>query len=440
MYASANRSMSDKYLVLLSCILLGYAVGGKGFAYLGFPPLYIGELALLIGSVVFLRTSCAVAVLTTLPSLLLVAAMLLVLSRTLPLISVYGMDSLRDSTVVMYGAFAFIVIALVLEDSRRINTIIQYYNRFLSIFIPAAPFIVIISRYLSDYTPKLPFYNVPIVLVKAGEVASHVTAAAVFMLVGFRVATFREILCLLITAVIISSSRGAMLAMAIPIVLAMFMLGRVRQLIAPILIALAIFSAALAVEIAFSEQEAAVTDSDERPVTPRQLAINAMGIVGYGNEQTEGTKTWRIEWWKKIIADTVYGPNFWTGRGFGLNLADADGYQDGDHPDLPPLRSPHNVNMTILARAGVPGAALWAGLLASWFFLMLQSMRLAQRRGQRDWAGLFLFVCCYDLSILIDASFDVALEGPMLSVWFWCVFGFGIGSTMVYQHQTRERA
>ena len=40
--------------------------------------------------------------------------------------------------------------------------------------------------------------------------------------------------------------------------------------------------------------------------------------------------------WNIIIKDTVYGPHFWTRLGFGLNLADADGFWDGDHPDAPP--------------------------------------------------------------------------------------------------------
>jgi hypothetical protein len=40
---------SDHYLVLLGGALLGYAVLGKYFAYLGIPPLFVGEIALLTG-------------------------------------------------------------------------------------------------------------------------------------------------------------------------------------------------------------------------------------------------------------------------------------------------------------------------------------------------------------------------------------------------------
>jgi hypothetical protein len=51
---------------------------------------------------------------------------------------------------------------------------------------------------------------------------------------------------------------------------------------------------------------------------------------------------------------------------------------------------------------------------------------------------LFLFVVCYAMSIMINATFDVTLEGPMQGIWFWCLFGFGIGSVMVYRAQSAE--
>ena len=96
----------DRYLAFLAIVLLGYAVMGKGFAYLGFPPLYVGEIAFLSGIIVFLRSGVTVGALATLPAVLLVALIALVLARTLPFFGLYGFDSLRDSTVVIYGGFA----------------------------------------------------------------------------------------------------------------------------------------------------------------------------------------------------------------------------------------------------------------------------------------------------------------------------------------------
>ena len=81
---------------------------GKGFAYLGFPPLYVGEIALLTGVIVFLRIGAFAGALATLPAVLLVALMAWVLARTFPFIGLYGMESLRDSVVVIYGCFALL--------------------------------------------------------------------------------------------------------------------------------------------------------------------------------------------------------------------------------------------------------------------------------------------------------------------------------------------
>jgi O-antigen ligase len=139
-----------------------------------------------------------------------------------------------------------------------------------------------------------------------------------------------------------------------------------------------------------------------------------------------------------IVNDTVFGPNFWTGRGFGLNLADADGFRDGTNRDHAPLREPHNVIMTMLARAGVPGEVLWLAVVASWMWMLMRAMWIARRRGEREWAGLFLFITCYVMSIIINAAFDVALSGPVQGIWFWCLMGFGIGSVMVYRCRPRD--
>ena len=428
--------LSGQYLILLSGVLLGYAMIGKGFAYLGLPPLFIGEIALSAGLVVMLRTGCLIAALATLPSLILAATMIWVLLRTLPYVGVYGFDALRDSVVIMYGGFAFVIIALLLEDGRRINSMLWSFGTFVSIYVPAIPFLYAFSHYMADYVPNWPGYNVPFLEIRASEIAVHLTGAAVFVLVGFRKVSSLWILFVLAMLVMASvSSRGAMLAFVLPFIFAVLVLGKVRELAAVLVVGLVIFATAYVVETAFTTGQREARTTSERSLSARQIVDNVASIAGQGGEQTEGTKTWRLEWWNIILANTVFGPNFWTGRGFGLNLADADGFQDGERPDRPALRSPHNVHMTLLARAGVPGAALWLGLLTSWFAMMMHAMLTARRRGQTEWAGLFLFASCYAASFVINASFDVALEGPMQGVWFWCLVGFGIGSAMVYRCQ-----
>ena len=429
--------MSDHYLVLLGGVLVGYAMMGKGFAYLGFPPIYMGEAAFLAGIVVFLQTGCFIAALTKLPSLLLAVLMIWVLLRTLPFVGVYGFDTLRDSVVIAYGGFAFIVMALLLEDARRINTIVRYYGAFLKIYIPAIPFLFAFNHHLADYIPNVPGTTVRLLWIGPSEVAVHLAGAAVFVLVGFRKATLLWIVLLVAALAMVSAlSRGGMLAFVVPVTFAVLTLGKIRELAAILLTGLVILAAAYTLEPTLTDYREA-RSSEERSISVRQFIENVASIGGRAGEQTEGTKGWRLDWWNVIVNNTIYGPHFWTGRGFGLNLAEADGF--GSMRGVRPLRSPHNVHMTILARAGVPGLAFWGALLAAWLGMVMSAMWTARRRGQTDWAGLFLFIGCYVMSIIINATFDVALEGPMQGVWFWCLIGFGIGSVMVYRAQLHER-
>ena len=428
-------SEGDRYLALLAIVLLGYALMGKGFAYLGFPPLYVGEIAFLTGIVVFLRTGAVVGALVTLAALMLVALMAWVLARTFPFFGLYGVESLRDSAIIVYGGFAFIVIGLLLEDARRINTVLRYYGIMLASF-PAIPVGFWLTKYWVDYIPRL-YGPVPIVEIGASAVGTHLAGAMVFVLIGYRKVSFLWVLVWFATLALVSATnRGATLAVIVPVTIAMLVLGRYRLMLTTVVAAVGIFAALLALESTFGEYNEA-KDSIERPVSAHQIVENAKSIIGQSGHQTEGTKQWRLNWWDIIVNDTIYGPNFWTGRGFGINLADADGFAGtGDlRNPRPPTRSPHNAHMTVLARAGVPGAVLWLLVLGSWAGTMMSAMLAARARGHERWVELFLFVVCYALAILINATFDVTLEGPMQGIWFWCLFGFGIGSVMVYRAQ-----
>ncbi|MGE0751283.1 MAG: O-antigen ligase family protein [Variibacter sp.] len=431
------RSWSDRYLLFLICVLAGYALMGKGFAYLGVPPIFIGEITLLLGTLVFLRMGLLFACLTTLPSLILAALMAWTLLRTVPFVRSYGADALRDSVIVMYGAFAYIVIALLLEDARRLDMLLQYYSRFLRFFVPLVPLLFALCQYAQEsFLPNLPGTDVPILLLGAGEVPVHLAGAAVFALVGFYRPSALWVVCL-VAAVLMASAlnRGGMLAFAIPVVAATILTGKTRSLVRLLLAGMIVFGASYAVEKAVTNQSA--TASKERELRPSQFVENAESIWGHSDPKLEGSRRWRLEWWGLIMKDTLYGgPHFWSGRGFGLNLAVEDGY--GGDRQASPLRSPHNAHMTLLARAGVPGLALWILFLMAWLGMMGGAFIDARRRREQAWTGLFLFVACYASAAIINATFDVALEGPMQGIWFWCLIGFGIGAVMIFRFQHRQ--
>jgi O-Antigen ligase len=160
-------------------------------------------------------------------------------------------------------------------------------------------------------------------------------------------------------------------------------------------------------------------------ISPQQLAANvASAFVGGDEDQArQATREWRLEWWREIIHYTVLGDRFWTGKGFGVNLADDDGFQvERDHS----LRNPHNGHMTFLARAGVPGVVLWLLLQATFGVAMVRAYMRARRAGQEWWARVDLWILAYWLAFLVNAAFDVFLEGPPGGIWFWSLIGFGI--------------
>lgn len=423
----------DRYLTLLAIVLLGYALMGKGFAYLGVPPLYVGEIAFLAGIAIFFRIGTFAGVFVTLPALLLVVLMVWVLARTIPFVGLYGLESLRDSVVVIYGCFAFFVIGLLLQDARRINTLLRYFGIMLLSF-PAIPVGFWLTKYWGDHIPRL-YGSVPIVEIGASAVGTHLAGAMVFVLIGFRRVSLVWLLVWFITLALVgATTRGATLAVIVPVTIAMLVLGRFRLLLTTMVTAIGLFAVLLTLESTFGEYEEA-KNSIDRPVSAHQIMENAQSLVGQSGHQTEGTKQWRLNWWEIIINDTIRGPNFWTGRGFGINLAVADGFAETGNwrNDRPLTRSPHSVHMTLLARGGVPAVVLWALMLVSWFAMLARWIITARARGHEVWSNLLLFVFCYVMAILINASFDVTLEGPMQGIWFWCLFGFGIGSVMVYR-------
>ena len=155
--------------------------------------------------------------------------------------------------------------------------------------------------------------------------------------------------------------------------------------------------------------------------------------MGESEEQDlSGTKEWRLKWWGDLVGYTVNGPYFWTGKGFGINLADDDGYQGTAWEGQ--LRSPHNGHLTVLARAGVPGLALWLLVHLAWAAEMLNRYFQAKAAGRRRWQGAFLFLLAYWAAFMANASFDVFIEGPMGGIWLWTVYGAGLAAVWVYRH------
>ena len=146
----------DSYLIVLGTLLFGYALLGKTFAYIGLPPLYVGEVVFALGVIALLYSRCAVASFATLPNLLLALLIGWGIIRTVPYLRENGFDAMRDSMLVLYGGFAFIVTALLLEKPERLQLVIKFLRVLALILVPLAPIIVIMTNAASTPRAKSP--------------------------------------------------------------------------------------------------------------------------------------------------------------------------------------------------------------------------------------------------------------------------------------------
>lgn len=415
------------WLNLLCLALLGYALFGKGFAYLGVPPLFVGEAVLVCGIGYQIRSG-------RWQGLLGVPAVwfLLLLGtwgtlRTWPDVAVYGADALRDAALWGYAAFAILVFGSILARPARLQTLLRHYRWFSAVFLLCVPVLWIPYRFLSESIPHWPWGDVPVVVVKGGDMMVHLCGILAFAVAGIGELTTVQSLLLTFGVVLIGTrDRAGLLTFLAVFALCFVLRPRARPLRHAVGWGLAILVVLAVTDIRIKLPQR------ERDMSFQQLMANV--ISPFSEERVadlEETKQWRLDWWNDIFGYTLYGRYFWDGKGFGINLADDDGYQVEDDGSL---RNPHNGHYTMLARGGVPGFVLWILAQASWGCGIVAGYLRSRRLGQCRWNGLFLFLFAYWLAFMLNASFDVFLEGPMGGIWFWTVYGVGLAAMSLYRH------
>ncbi len=417
-----------RWLALLCLALLGYALLGKGWAYVGVPPLFIGEMVLCCGVVAFFRSGKCWAVLDAPAVWALLLLIAWGLARTLPELSEHGMDALRDATIWGYSAFAFIVCGAILAQPSRLTALLRRYRQFCLIFPACVPVVWFVSQFFAESLPRWPWADVPVVVAKGGDVQVHLAGVLAFGVAGLGGGIGLLRLGMLASGVVLVGTFDRAGLFSFLAVFAVCFLHKPSDRSLWRLIGLGACALVLLAATGLRVQ----MPGREREISADQFIAN-LGSVG-GATRTgdlDETKEWRLQWWGDILDYVVHGKYFWAGKGFGINLAVDDGYAVLGEPTL---RSPHNGHLTMLARAGVPGLALWVLVQAAWACALLGAYVRSRQRGERHWPELFLFLLAYWMAFLINASFDVFLEGPMGGIWFWTVYGVGLATLWLYRH------
>jgi hypothetical protein len=450
LYGPTSRHLAggDFYIRVLSIVVLVFAICGHNAAYIGVHPIYISEFMLAAGLWVLLEAGTLSLVLNSAPALFLLLFIVWGVLRTVPYVGTYGSDAFRDGAIFGYGLFAFVVAGLLLQSPVRLVRLLLWYRKFiwLLLFVGTPFFLMNILWYLVAKLPTPFNYYVWLIMTnKCGDFAVHISGAFIFLTV------LRESIRPASTATGLGTGNARpFVTNWLPIIMILIDLGMtmyqraasVTFLLVAAITTLAkpksafawrLWSFVGAGVLILAVSGIRVPLNEGRELSFDQLSNNVKSILGVGKvdtDQLDGTKKWRLDWWKDIVQYTFQGKYFWTGKGFGINLADDDGRQvnrDGS------LRSPHNGHMTILARSGVPGLALWVLLNVTWAGAMLDGFFRARRARQDRWSGVFIFLIAYWAAHLTNASFDVFLEGPIGGVWFWTIFGTGLALQHLYR-------
>jgi hypothetical protein len=431
-----QRRLPRIYLRIFWICLLGYAFAGKGFAYAGRSPLYIGEMVLFLGILTFFLCDGWRSVKNSPLTWLWIAFAAWGAIRTIPYISTYGIDAMRDAVIWGYGSFALIVAACLIRTGwlARVPTA---YRRFVPFFTVWA-MIDLLARHI--YRPILPAWpgtDQQLIQIKPGDTEVHLAGVAAFLLVGLY-SSERErngsrglkewLLWVIWLAAFMPAAmqnRGGMLAVLCSffIVLILRPGSRWKKLV---LVSLILGSMGLISNLDWDYGGA-------RSLSVPQLMENIKSVVSENVEEGKltATRRWRLEWWEDIAEYTLFGPYFWTGKGFGVNLGEGASVLVGED-----TRSPHNGHLTILGRMGVPGTVLWLLLHGAFGIGLLRAFLKARSEGNERWASFNLWILAYWSAFLVNGAFDVYLEGPQGGICLWAVFGVGIAALEV---QRRER-
>lgn len=433
--AIASPRLDRVFFACLGALLWGYAFLGRGFAYVGAPPVFVGEMTLAVG-LLAVAAHRGLRLPVQAPALWLLGAFALWgAARTLPYVSRDGVDALRDAVLWGYGAFTVLVAGLVAGPG-AFARLVRTYRRWLPWFllwVPVVAFLVVFAGPLLPRTES----QVTVPTFKPGDTGVHLAGAAAFLLVGLHHAPARgaplvrrwtEILlwvAWLVGALVVgANNRGGILAI-LAAVLVVFVLQPTRA--ARRLVILFVAGAAVVAALAaLDTSEISLYQGGARALSPKQVTDNITSIFSSGGPRgdLDDTRNWRLQWWTEIVGYTVHGPYRWTGKGFGVNLANDDDFQVGDGS----LRSPHSVHMSVLARTGVPGLVLWLLLQAAVGIALLRAYRRAVRARAEWWAQIDLWLLAYWVAFLCDASFDVYIESPQGGIWFWTLVGLSIAA------------
>jgi hypothetical protein len=412
---------------------------GRPFAYLSLPgvPVYVGDMVLAVGLLEAVRTQSAIrsVVAASRPLKVLLAFMVVCGLRFVVSFPVYGFDAIRDSAIWYYGTYAFLVAAAAMSDPTFTPRLVGWYRRIIPAFFVWAPIAVILSR--MSTLGFVPGSATPINAFQPGDIALHAAIAIAFLWLGLDRAPGQTpwrpssqllvpfgFLALLAAG---SQNRGGLLAgLCVLGVTLCCMPGRGRRR------AVASGACSLAVVSLLVLLFDVRIPLKDRDLSLQQVRTNVTSVLQPSSRQVtsdkgnlQGNVNWRLDYWEAVKKDALSPSYVLNGRGFGPILAYEYGI-DAPRPDRgPPLRSAHNSHLTVLARTGLPGLALWVLIWLVWIRHIVRHGLPSRRDRWAARARLSALMLAAVIGYLVNTYFDPSLDGPKGAIWIWSLMGLG---------------
>jgi len=392
---------------LLFIIILGYALGGKGFAYVSpFEPVYIGEISLSLCMLGLLARPRQLRLFETsihrwVWVYVLYAGLHLIVDYT-----DYRLLALRDSSMAYYALF-FIASYSLFQNEKITNA----FERVIKTAMIFAAISVAFSTLYFEF--RFPGFS--------PHVDAYMPLCAGLILyllvIGIEQAKVHYIIFACLILVGLASSKTAALIALVAVVSCAILVGGLRKLIMPSLSFAALGLVAVST-IAFIDTDLAI-ELLLGGETGAAFGLDGGEFVGFS-----GTSEWRLLWWTTVSVDTMREAPFW-GQGFGADItgpfleawlgpaySDPTGY----------ARYPHNVMITNFGRLGFIGLAIFSMLYVSMGIFVLKFCRKYFSSPERRDADLI----CFSIVVagMVNGVLQSTYEVPYAAITHWVCLGY----------------
>ncbi len=432
---SQHRHRNARYIFLarvMAFMLAGYLLLDRTFAWIHVPgtPIFIGEVALGIGLFVVFRSKEATRFIRLSPPIQVLVAFM-AFGFLLTIIGVLSHDpqeAARDAAIWYYGLFAIVMGTLARAWEPAYDFFLQWYTRIIPVFLIVGLVRLVMANQRSGIF--LPDSDVLITSHKPGNLGVQAVLVISFLLLVIAPELERRekarnltytVAGLLLLALAGTQNRGVMVAGFVALII-VYVAGRAaRPFMGSVLV---VVIAALILAFSFDVR----FDLERREVSVDQLFANILSIDFKvdrdGASEDDGTIAWRLKLWELVMDDTLTTERFLSGFGFGPNLASKYGFVAGAG-DGPELRNPHNSHLSVVARMGLIGTALWIALWAIWYRHLWRARVQFKTVGEDQKAGFLAWCMVAALAALVNGVFDPSLEGPQAAIWIWSIYGLG---------------